>query len=282
MTTGFAHGSRWKLGWPRRCLGAPLFTSLVLSLLWALGLVWLLPLLILTLVGYLVSSFALVPVLPLGPPPAGVAVIVPTVPLEEFARGFVLGVNAFYNFSVLLLFFAPFALLPALSLGCAILPLATDMRYKAAVGWTAWLLPSAMIANVIGFVVIFLPSLAMLPFSPGQSYRIDWTTGAIETAGGVVNFIPTDGFVIGNFSFISLTSGVGPSATFRAAALSSHETGHTLNTAAFGGPFLLINWIDENAVQPSIPGRLMQDAYGELLAEGHYPEPGWKSILHWS
>ena len=72
------------------------------------------------------------------------------------------------------------------------------------------------------------------------------------------------------------------SATIRPSTPDDLDRVAALNTAAFGGPFLLINWIDENAVQPSIPGRLMQDAYGELLAEGHYPEPGWKSILHWS
>ncbi|MGQ0767319.1 MAG: hypothetical protein ACT4OZ_16850, partial [Gemmatimonadota bacterium] len=67
-------------------------------------------------------------------------------------------------------------------------------------------------------------------------------------------------FSLGNFSFVTSPALRG---SFRAPSLSSHEAGHTLNTAAMGGVVLWINAIDEN-VPPFARGSA---AYGELLAE---------------
>ena len=52
---------------------------------------------------------------------------------------------------------------------------------------------------------------------------------------------------------------------FTSPSISSHETGHTLNTAALGGVVLWINALDENVP----PRRRLNLAYGELTAESH-------------
>ena len=62
-----------------------------------------------------------------------------------------------------------------------------------------------------------------------------------------------------------VTASLGMQGGFRAPSVSSHETGHTLNTAAFGGVVLWINAVDENVP----PFRRMNLAYGELGAESH-------------
>ncbi len=49
--------------------------------------------------------------------------------------------------------------------------------------------------------------------------------------------------------------------------MTAHETGHTLNVAAFGSIFHFIGAIDENAIQ-STPA----NAYAERLADSHDPK----------
>ena len=70
------------------------------------------------------------------------------------------------------------------------------------------------------------------------------------------------GFSLGNFTFLTAPA---LQDAFLAPGLSSHETGHTLNTAAFSGVVLWINAVDENIP----PFRKMNVAYGELTAESH-------------
>jgi hypothetical protein len=108
--------------------------------------------------------------------------------------------------------------------------------------------------------------LSLIAFGIG-AFRLDWTTGVIESHGGVsgINLTGVPGarvaFSLGNFTFL----GPGfPQLSFTAASRDSHETGHTLNTAATGGVVLWINAVDE-VIFP----RRFNLAYGELLAEGH-------------
>jgi len=137
--------------------------------------------------------------------------------------------------------------------------------YQGFLGWTAWLLPLSHLATAVGLLLFVLN--APLAFAGGgiAAFRIDWTTGVIESAGGLVG-LPMFagrflGFSLGNFNFLFAP---GLQDSFFGSGLSSHESGHTLNTAVFGGVVLWINAIDENV----LPGR-MNFAYGELAADSH-------------
>lgn len=198
--------------------------------------------------------------------PGAVAVTVPATSGEFFARGMLIGLSVATN--ALLLGLVPFIgpVLAAwafivISLG-AIVFVARNRIYQGFLGWSAWLFPLSYLATGVGFLLF----LANIPFAFAAfglgAFQIDWTTGVIETAGGlsgVTGFI--GGFSLGNFNFVTALPTPGD---FVVASLSSHETGHTLNTAAFGGIVLWINAIDEN-----IAPRRMNLAYGELTAEGH-------------
>ena len=93
---------------------------------------------------------------------------------------------------------------------------------------------------------------------------MDFTTGVIETRGGLNGF--AGGFTLGNFTFIgsAVPAALFTPGRFTAASISSHETGHTLNTAATGG---IVLWI--NAIDQSVFPRRRNFAYGEMIAEGH-------------
>ncbi len=66
------------------------------------------------------------------------------------------------------------------------------------------------------------------------------------------------GYNLGNFAYIHRDSAA-------SASLVGHETGHTLNVAAFGSIWHFIGAIDENVV-----GR-GAGAYAEQLADSHDP-----------
>lgn len=229
---------------------------------------------------YLIATASIAPLLPglTGVPtlafplpmpiatPGGVAVIVPATAGEFFARGVLIGLSAAVNSLVLSLvpLIGPVLTTWAftvISLG-AIIFVARNRVYQGFLGWSGWLLPLSYVATGVGFLlfVVNIP-FAFVAFGLG-AFRIDWTTGVIETAGGlsgVTGF--SGGFSLGNFTFLTALPTPGD---FVVPSLSSHETGHTLNTAAFGGIVLWINAIDEN-----IAPKRLNLAYGELTAEGH-------------
>jgi hypothetical protein len=104
---------------------------------------------------------------------------------------------------------------------------------------------------------------AILSFG-SRAFNFDWTTGVVHTAGGlaiIATSPTTGGFCVGNFTFVRAVPVAG---AFTAPSVDSHETGHSLNTALFGGVVLWINAIDQNILPPR-----RNLAYGELTAEGH-------------
>jgi len=109
--------------------------------------------------------------------------------------------------------------------------------------------------------------------------RLDLTTGTIESAGGIIGITGfSGGFNLGNFTFLTA-----PVTSFTAAGLSAHETGHTLNVAAFGSVWhLLGNAVEENVPPFTLPGTANASAYGEMLAESHLPRVGRLTLLQWS
>jgi hypothetical protein len=106
--------------------------------------------------------------------------------------------------------------------------------------------------------------------------RVDAATGTVETSGGIARvFGFSGGFNLGNFTFLV---GVEPT-PFQVLGISSHETGHTLNVAAFGSVWHLAGNAIEQNLRPF--GRGVA-AYGELLAESRRPRASYPSLLQWS
>jgi hypothetical protein len=231
------------------------------------------------LIAYAIATISVAPLLPPFTPPlaAGVfppgpaAVMLPASPGESFARAFMIGMTAGLNTIMLALFpvfggvLAPWAFL-IISLAI-IPPVALNLVYQGFLGWSAWLFPMSYFATIVGWLLFVIN--APFAFAAGGigAFRIDFTTGVIETAGGVVGLPALNGgfgggFSLGNFTFLTSPLLQG---SFTLQTTSAHECGHTLNTAAFGGVMLWINAVDQN-VPPFAKRNL---AYGELTTESH-------------
>ena len=160
----------------------------------------------------------------------------------------------------------------------ALVPVIARSRvYQSILAWASWLMPMSWLATFMGFL-LFLGSVITAPFFPAGSvtFRFDSTTSTIETAGGLAAPFFGGGFNLGHFTFLSA---VGLAGGFTCASISSHETGHTLNVAAFGSIWhLLGNAIEENVA----PIFRFEFAYGELVAEGHFPGSARLFVSVWS
>jgi hypothetical protein len=229
------------------------------------------------LVAYLIATASIAPLLPAGatfplatPFPTPVPVTLAATPGEFFGRGVLIGLNAAVNTILLELIpvvgplIATWAFV-VISLA-AVLFVARNRVYQGFLGWSGWLFPLSWLATAVG-LLLFIVNIpfAFTAFGIG-AFAIDWTTGVIETRGGlsgITGFV--GGFSLGNFTFLAgATAAAAAPGRFTAPSISSHETGHSLNTAAMGGVVLWINAVDENIV----PMRANL-AYGELTAEGH-------------
>jgi hypothetical protein len=206
--------------------------------------------------------------------PPVVAAALPTDPVESFAGGFITGLTAGVNFGLWALL--PFGIPVGIVLGiiCFLVvfpPVSRSLGFQAVLGWSSWVMPFSWLATAVGLLLF----LINLPFALGTlgpgAVRLDVLTGTIETTGGIVGItgFVNGGFNLGNFSFLSPAAGVGLGiqTLFGATGLSAHETGHTLSAAGFGGMFHWINAVDENVP----PLRRLRAAYGELIAESHFP-----------
>ena len=164
-----------------------------------------------------------------------------------------------------------------LTLAAAIPGVSGLVGYQFVIGWLSWLLPMSYIFFVLplGILLFLVAAPAAIALSGIGAVRFDVRTCTFETTGGgVIAFLAAiapagfAGFNLGNFTFLRLAAGAPLAAaqgSFVTPSVSSHETGHTLNLAAFGGAFHFCNAIDEN-LGPMPRGRL---AYGELTAESH-------------
>ena len=145
-------------------------------------------------------------------------------------------------------------------------------------------MPMSWLATAVG-IIIFVVNVVMHFFTvtiPGwfggsgwaaariDSISIDWGTGTIVMAGGLIQPAGgSAGFNVGNFVYVSSGSGGN-------AALIAHETGHTLNVAAFGSLFHFVGALDENW-----PGSRGANAYAEMLAESHANRSGRPTVPLW-
>jgi hypothetical protein len=158
----------------------------------------------------------------------------------------------------------------------ALVPVIARSRvYQGILAWSSWLMPMSWLATFMGFL-LFLGSLVTAPFFPGVFFRFDATTSTIETNGGLATVSGFGGgFNLGHFTFLSAGGGGG----FTCASLASHETGHTLNVAAFGSLWHLLG----NAIEENIsPISRFEFTYGELVAEGHFPRSGSLFVSVWT
>lgn len=259
---------------------ASILAPLISTLSQLLGiLLSLLALILAYALGYGIATTSIAPLLPgvtglmapifplaaLAPPPAMPTVVGPTAG-EYFGRGMMIGISAMTNSVMLALI--PFAgavlaswAFTVISLS-AIIFVARNRYFQGFLGWSAWLFPVSHIATLVGLLlfIINIP-FALIMFGPA-AFSFDWTTGVVHTAGGLAATATTaGGFSLGNFVFVRALPVAG---AFTAPSVNSHETGHSLNTAAFGGIVLWINAIDQNVLPPR-----RNLAYGELTAESH-------------
>jgi hypothetical protein len=236
---------------------------------------------ILYVFAYIIATLGVLPGLaglPAVPPAPTTPTPLPASPVELFTRGFAIGITAAINFAIWALLPLPAGwivggLLALVGLLAAILPIGRNVIYQGILGWSSWIRPMSWFATAFG-VILFLLNLpfALAAFGP-PAIRLDTLTGTVETTGGALIGITgfTGGFNLGNFTFIT----PGPPAALpfgpppAGGSLASHETGHTLNVAAFGGLFQWVNALDENP-----PVRRNSFAYGELSAESHFPRAG--------
>jgi hypothetical protein len=208
------------------------------------------------------------------PPPAGAPL--PADRLESFAGGTLTGLSSGVNAGLWSLI--PFGIVVGVPLGIvcflAVFPPVSKSRgYQTLLGWSSWLMPFSWLATTFGLLLF----VVNLPFALGslgrRAVRLDRLTGTVETTGGILGItgFVNGGFNLGNFSFLSPGPGRGLDiqTSFGAPGLSAHETGHTLSVAGFGGIFHWINAVDENIP----PLRRKREAYGELIAESHFPAP---------
>lgn len=210
---------------------------------------------------------------------AAAQITLPDAQNEYFARGAMIGFTAVTNAAVV--FWLALAANPIYTMitavfvfvvnsAVAILALARNRGFQALLGWSSWIFPLSYIATAVGFV-LFVGNWFWTRVTGFNPYEVtlDWTTGAVESYGGRIDPIAnqfTLAFSLGNFNYI--TTNVAVPAQFTVASVSSHETGHTLNTAAFGGVVLWINAADQNWI-PNMNDARGNLAYGELLAESH-------------
>lgn len=177
---------------------------------------------------------------------------------EPLWRGALVGLSAGLNSAWLTLWLGwPVGLaLGALNLAAAS-PLTRSPRFRQWLGWGGWLLPLAWPATVLGAGAFALHLL--VPCSV-RRVTLNRATGSIVLVGGWLWWPGfRGGYSLGQFAFL----------TPDALDLLAHETGHTLNNAAFGSLFHFVGAADELLLPLVFPARRWADAYAERVAESH-------------
>ena len=204
--------------------------------------------------------------------------VIPSNAVEATARAGAILLNACLNLVIWMRLAPEWGLIPGVVLAAigvlsAVRPVARHGRYQAVLGWTSWLMPMSWPATGIGLAVFAISWISTLWGT--RDVRVDRTSGVVEVAGLPILADFRGGFNLGSFTFLL---GAAPT-PFAAVGISAHETGHTLNVAAFGSVWhLLGNGIEQN-MRPFARG---VRAYGELLAESRRPDPSRPVLRQWS
>ena len=190
----------------------------------------------------------------------------------EFFRGLIIGANSAGNWVLAApvypkLLGAEVGTAVAIALGAATFAssigfMSRNAVYQGFLGYINWLLPLSWLIVGLGLAFFLLGLLGAVTLGLlGVKYFrvdrlvIDWKTGTVFTRGGVIsNLNPIDtAFNMGNFAFVDVA---------HADMAIEHESGHSLNLAAFGSLFHLIGALDENVLNG-------EEAFSERLAESH-------------
>jgi hypothetical protein len=181
---------------------------------------------------------------------------------------------------LLSVFFLPWAIWLLIVFGCEV-NLSRHPVYQGFLGWLAWLMPMSWPNTLLGFVIFVVDIvLAPLPITPRnvtgpggvpwrfdpalKPHRFDWRTGTVVTHGGFLTFVG-GAYNNGNFVYVNVNVTDFPD-TGGAQTVSHHvwhETGHTLDNAAFGWIYELADSIDQLLLRSGMT------AYGERTAESH-------------
>jgi hypothetical protein len=219
--------------------------------------------------------------------------------VELFFRGVMIGTNAAINFLVLpflpaWLFLGQPVILAALVVALPVLwvlstivmmvnlmtldeGLCADPFFEAVLGYLNWVMPTSFVINAIGLVFVIIDIVAAWPFGVRLRFAFEWWIGVITVHGGVTH--PTlfggdkTAFNTGSFIFVHpvfeeqtpvAEQDLGDRNFWTADGLLFHESGHTMNVAAFGSWWHLVGAIDER-----IRGIQARQAFAEMLAESH-------------
>ena len=203
----------------------------------------------------------------------------------EFFRGLLIGANAATNFAVAKVVFpailgSPAGIVLAIAVSAFVLlstigAVSHNVVYQGLLGYLNWILPTSWVIVGLGFTFFLLCVIGALTLGLGgvQYFKIsqvvfEWRTGTLFIKGGFIsNLNPIDtAFNMGNFAFVD--------SAYSAMAI-AHESGHTLNLAAFGSVFHLVGALDENVLRGA-------NALSECLAESHVPGTGAPSLAMWT
>jgi RHS repeat-associated protein len=183
--------------------------------------------------------------------------------LGDFWRGFMIGLNAGLNAVIGTMVFGPVigVALGVINFLAAFDGIAGNRIYQGILGYSSWLMPMSWIVNALGLIFFVINIIvAGVTFQQWDAAKIDnihvnWETGSIIISGGLIRPAGSaSGFDMGNFVFLK------PGSTAE-----GHETGHTLNLAAYGWIFHFIGALDENVTGGGA------DAFAEHLADSHDP-----------
>lgn len=197
--------------------------------------------------------------------------------LGEFARGFMIGMNAGLNAAFLTMLGAGAlgVVIGVLGFLASIDAVASNEVYQGVIGWSNWLMPMSWLVTGVGAIFWILNGLGHLLFwSIPQlwgggvarfritAFRMDWSTGMLASRGGwIASMMPQNAaaFNMGNFSWAAAGNGTWAM---------DHEAGHNLNLAVYGAIFHYVGAIHE------VPLGAGAGAFAEVQAESNAGGPG--------
>jgi RHS repeat-associated protein len=199
----------------------------------------------------------------------------------QFLRGFMIGFNAGMNGVLASAIFGPVVgiALGVINFLATFEDIARSPVYQGILGWSSWLMPMSWGMTVPGLVIYaFNLVMAGITFQQWDAAKIekldfDWKTGSFVIVGGLVR--NGTGFNLGNFVFIDPAAIVPGDPIWDYEAILRHETGHTLNVAAFGTAFQVGDFFGE------VVAKRGENDYGELFAESHVGGSGRPTLPMW-
>ncbi len=127
--------------------------------------------------------------------------------------------------------------------------IAKNSFYQGILGWTSWLMPMSWAVNALGLafyavnLILAGVTLNKVDASKIDKLGFDWKTGTFVMSGGRSATAPRSTWATSCSSIRATSTAAPPTGPTTRVA---HETGHTLEFAAFGSAFLAADLIGEN------------------------------------